>query len=152
MIWLLEQVLETAPDQPDACMELAWVLVAGDKKFRDAARALPLARRSVELAPDEPLYRNTLGVVYYRLGRWQEAAETLEASGRANREGPTAYDLFFLAMTYRQLRQQEKARGCYDQAVRWRRAHPNLPPHEAAELRDIRAEADGVLAGKAEPE
>jgi tetratricopeptide (TPR) repeat protein len=148
LIWLGERVLETAPDQPDMCMELAWVLVMGEEEFRDPARALPLARRAVELAPDEPLCLNTLGVVYYRLGRWQEAAETLQASARANREGATAYDLFFLAMTYRQTGPQEKAKECYDQAVRWWRAHPKLPPHEVAELRAIRTEADAVLKGE----
>jgi Tetratricopeptide repeat/WD domain, G-beta repeat len=148
LIWLLERVLESAPDQPDVCMELAWIHVAGEKKFRDAAKALPLARRAVELAPDEPLYLNTLGVVYYRLGRWDEAIETLQASARANRDGPTAYDLFFLAMTYRQTGQLEKARECYDRAMGWWRARPGLAPHEPGELRAIRAEADALLKGE----
>jgi WD40 repeat protein/serine/threonine protein kinase len=148
LIWFLEQVLETAPDQPDMATELAWVLVAGEKKFRDPARALPLARRAVELAPDEPVCRNTLGVVYYRLGRWDEAVEALQAAARANRDGPTAYDLFFLAMTYHRTGQAEKARECYDQAMGWWRARPGLEPHEVTELRAIRAEADAVLAGK----
>jgi serine/threonine protein kinase/WD40 repeat protein len=148
LIWFLERVLETSPDQPDMVTELAWVLVAGEKKFRDPARALPLARRAVELAPDEPLCRNTLGVVYFRLGQWDKAIEALQAAARANRDGATAYDLFFLAMTYRQTGQQEKARECYDQAVRCLDAHKKLPPHEAAELRDIRAEADAVLKGE----
>jgi uncharacterized protein HemY len=152
IIWAAQQVLETAPDQPEVCMELAWIYVTGPNKSSDAPKALPLARRAVELAPDEPLCLNTLGVVYYRLGRWQEAAETLEASGRVNRDGPTAYDLFFLAMSYRQTGQQEKAKECYDRAVRWWRAQTRLPLFEGAELRAIRAEADAVLAGKAEKE
>jgi hypothetical protein len=148
LIWFLERVQETAPDQPDMVTELAWVLVEGEKKFRDPARALPLARRAVELAPDEPLCRNTLGVVYYRLGRWDEAIETLQAAARGNRDGLTAYDLFFLAMTYHQTGQADKARECYDQAVGWWHAQTRLAPHEVTELRAIRAEADAVLAGK----
>jgi hypothetical protein len=150
VVWFLERVLETAPDQPDMVTELAWVLVEGEKKFRDPARALPLARRAVELAPDEPVCRNTLGVVYYRLGRWDDAVETLRAAGRANRDGPTAFDLFFLAMTYHQTGQADKARECYEQAVRWWHARTKLQPSEVAELRAIRAEADAVLAGKPE--
>jgi tetratricopeptide (TPR) repeat protein len=141
-IWILQQVLETYPDQPEMCVELAWIRVMGPKEYRDAPKALPLARRAVELAPDAPLCRNTLGVVYYRLGRWQEAVETLEASARANPEGPTAYDLFFLAMTYRRSGELKKAKECYDQAERWCRARPELRPEQSAELGAIRAEAD----------
>jgi uncharacterized protein HemY len=92
---------------------------------------------------------NTLGVVYYRLGRWQEAVDTLEASARANRDGPTAYDLFFLAMSYRQTGQPEKARDCYDRALRRWHAQTGLQPIEVAELGAIRAEADAVLRGEA---
>jgi tetratricopeptide (TPR) repeat protein len=85
-----------------------------------------------------------LGIVYYRLGRWQAALETLQASARANPDGPTAYDLFFLAMTHRQRGELEKARESYDEAVRWCRARADLPPSQVAELRAIRAEADEV--------
>ena len=98
------------------------------------------------LAPDQPLCLNTLGVVQYRLGQWQAAAETLQAAARANREGPTAYDLFFLAMTYRRTGRPEKAKECYEQAVRGA-AQTGLAPHEVTELRVIRAEADAVLKG-----
>jgi uncharacterized protein HemY len=126
-------------------MELAWIQVAGPQKFRDPTKALPLARRAVELAPDEPLCLNTLGVVYYRLGQWQQAAETLQASARANPVGPTAYDLLFLAMTYRQTGEPERAKACYDQAVGWRPTQTNLAPHQVAELAAIRAETEEVL-------
>jgi uncharacterized protein HemY len=145
----VQQVLETNPNQPEICTELAWIYVTGPNRVGDAPKALPLARRAVELAPQEPLCLNTLGVVYYRLGRWQEAAETLEASARANRDGPTAYDLFFLAMTYRQTGRPEKAKDYYDQALRWWHAQTGLPLFEVAELRAIRAEADAVFRGEA---
>jgi serine/threonine protein kinase/WD40 repeat protein len=141
LIWHLRQILETVPDQPDLCRELAWNLVTAPAKLRDAAKALPPARRAVELAPGDPLCLNTMGVVYYRLGRWKEAADTLQASARANPEGPTAYDLFFLAMTYRQTGELEKAKACYDQAVGWCRARAELRPDQVAELGAIRAEA-----------
>jgi WD40 repeat protein/serine/threonine protein kinase/tetratricopeptide (TPR) repeat protein len=146
MIWIAEQILETNPDQPEVCLQTAWVYVTGPKHLRDPLKALPLARRALELAPDEPLCLNTLGVVYYRLGWWQKAVETLQASARANRDGPTAYELFFLAMIYRQTGEPEKAKECYDRAVRWCRARSQLPPYQVAELRAIRAEADEVAA------
>ena len=84
-------------------------------------------------------------MVYYRLGQWKEAADTLQASAQTNPEGPSAYDLFFLAMAYRQTGQPAKAKDCYDQAVRWCRAHGKLAHHELAELLAIRAEAEGLL-------
>jgi tetratricopeptide (TPR) repeat protein len=90
--------------------------------------------------------------VYYRLGQWKEAADTLQASAQTNPEGPSGYDLFFLAMAYRQTGQPAKAKDCYDQAVRWCRAHGKLAHHQLAELLAIRAEAEGLLhrAAKAE--
>jgi WD40 repeat protein/serine/threonine protein kinase/tetratricopeptide (TPR) repeat protein len=142
--WFLEDVLRTNPDQPEVCMELAWIQVMGPAEFRDAPKALGLARRALELAPDQPLCQNTLGIVYYRLGRWQEAIEALRASARTNAEGPTAYDLFFLAMSYRHTGELEKAIECYDQAVKWCRGRADLPSYQVAELRAIRAEADEV--------
>jgi tetratricopeptide (TPR) repeat protein len=148
VIWHLQQILATDPDQADVCMELAWIQVTAPAKLRDVKKALPLARRGVELAPGDPLCLNTLGVVYYCLGRWREAAETLQASARANPEGPTAYDLFFLAMTYRQTGELEKAKECYDQAVRWCRARAELRPEQAAELGAIRAEAEELFGVK----
>ena len=87
-------------------------------------------------------------MVYYRLGQWKEAGETLQASARTNREGPTAYDLFFLAMAFRQTGEHEKAKECYDRAARWWRVQSKLAPHEVSELRAIRAEADAVLNGE----
>jgi uncharacterized protein HemY len=126
-------------------MELAWFLVTGPKQFRDAPRAQPLARQAVEFAPGEPLCLNTLGVVYYRLGRWQEAVETLQESAQVNPEGATGYDLFFLAMAYGQTGEPEKARACFEQALGWWRAQGTLAPHQLAELRAIRAEAEELL-------
>jgi Tetratricopeptide repeat len=143
--WYLQQVLKTNPDQADLSMELAWVQVMGPTKLRDATKALPLARRAVALAPDEPLCLNTLGVVYYRLGQWKEAADTLQASAQTNPEGPSAYDLFFLAMAYGQTGQPAKAKDCYDQAVRWCGAHGKFAHDQLAELLAIRAEAEGLL-------
>ena len=44
--------------------------------------------------------------------------------------------------------QQEKAKECYDQAMRWWRGQTKLAPHEVAELRALRTEADAVLKGE----
>ena len=41
------------------------------------AAALPLAEKAVRLAAGNANYRNTLGVAYYRAGRYREAVEVL---------------------------------------------------------------------------
>jgi WD40 repeat protein len=152
IIWLSERALETDPDQPEICVELAWFRVMGAKKFRDPAKALAPAVRAVELAPGNPVALNTLGVVYYRLGRWKEAIETLRASGRASRDGPTAYDLFFLALAYGETGQKELAGDCFDRAERRWRTQARPAAHEASELRAIRAEAAELLGVKEKKE
>jgi WD40 repeat protein len=45
------------------CNNQAWHMVTGPEKLRDAPKALPLAKKAVELLPEQATYRNTLGVV-----------------------------------------------------------------------------------------
>src|SRR5262249_56036285 len=82
------------------CNELARYLVTGPPNERDPETALPLAKKAVALMPGKWMYRNTLGVVYYRLGRYERAAETLERNLRQSNEESAACDLFFLAMCH----------------------------------------------------
>ncbi len=148
--WCLEHVLETKPDQPSACLELAWIRVMGPKALRDPDAALPLARRAVELAPNNPDCLNTLGGVLYRLGRWDEAVETLHAAARANPEGASGYDLFFLAMSHQRLGEAEQAREQFDRATRWW-AGADVDSKQADELTTIQAEAELVLQDRNDP-
>jgi Flp pilus assembly protein TadD len=104
-----------------------------------------LAEKAVLLDPCNWSYRNTLGVAYYRLGRWRQAADTLEnATSLSGRQG-NAFDLFFLAMSYKHLGQTDRARECYERANQWWQAQGRLnQPHEQ-ELTAFRAEAAAVL-------
>jgi tetratricopeptide (TPR) repeat protein len=148
--WVLDQVLEAQSDQPRACMELAWLRAMGPKALRDPDEALRLARRAVELAPQSPDCLNTLGVACYRMGRWDEAVETLEASARANPQGASGYDRFFLAMSCQKLGQADRAREEFDLATElWSSA--NLNAAQADELNAIRSEAELVLQGQDDP-
>src|SRR5262249_4762171 len=50
---------------------LAWHLATcPDAKFRDASKAVALAKQAVELAPKEREFWNTLGAAHYRAGNW----------------------------------------------------------------------------------
>jgi predicted Zn-dependent protease len=87
--------------------------VTGPKGRQTRPEALVLARRAMDLAPGNIIYRNTLGVVYYRVGHYREAVDTLEENLPANADY-TAFDLLFLAMSYHRLGDAARARDRYD--------------------------------------
>jgi Flp pilus assembly protein TadD len=107
---------ELRPDWPESHNDGAWLLATHpDPRRRDAGRALALARRAVDLDPDDGDSWNTLGVAQYRAGDWPGAIRTLETA--ITLHGRTRHDEFFLAMARWQLGHQESRRW-YDRAVR----------------------------------
>src|SRR5262249_40299763 len=78
----LEKALALMPQLDWAARELARLLVLGPAPMRDAAKAVALAERAVKLSPRDATYKSTLGMAYYRAGRWQAARDMLEASQR----------------------------------------------------------------------
>src|SRR5262249_7421471 len=68
------------PDNAEACNALAWAYLTAPTELRDVKAALPLAENAVRLAASDANYRNTLGVAYYRAGRYREAVELLRAN------------------------------------------------------------------------
>jgi Tfp pilus assembly protein PilF len=120
---------------------LAWLLATcPETKFRDVKRSVELAKRAVELKPQEGNYGNTLGVAHYRAGSWKEAVAGLGKSMEL-RKGGDAYDWFFLAMAHWQLSNKADARTWYDKAVEW--MEKNQP--KDGELRRFRAEAEELM-------
>ena len=66
------KALALEPDHLHAHNNLAWLLsTCAQPKFRDAKQALELAKRAVELAPEDGSHWNTLGVAQYRAGDWK---------------------------------------------------------------------------------
>jgi hypothetical protein len=153
----LEAMLARQPDERRirgslavSCNNYAWALATGPESTRDARRALALARRAVELAPNVGIYLNTLGVVQYRAGRYAEAVTTLEKNLAAGKGQFAAFDLFFQAMAHHRLGHRDEARACFDRAVRWVSEQKGLSEQDAKELAGFRAEAEAVL-GRAGP-
>jgi serine/threonine protein kinase/WD40 repeat protein len=129
----------------------AWDFARKPGQTGNPHKALFLARNAVELAPGEWLYRNTLGVVCYRVGKHQEACQHLERSLRDSQGDSDAFDLFFLAMCHHRLGDPGRGRECYDRAVRWaQEKQSQLPRRWNEELKGFRAEADAIL-GLAKP-
>jgi WD40 repeat protein/serine/threonine protein kinase/tetratricopeptide (TPR) repeat protein len=126
---------------------IAWMLAtAPDPALRDPARAVELARKSVEIDPKRGTRWNTLGVTRYRAGEWKAAIEALEKSESLEPAKDLAINGFFLAMARWQLGEKEAAQAWYDKAVVW--MEKNQPKNE--ELRRFRSEAEELLGVKKE--
>jgi hypothetical protein len=139
------RAVEANPDDAAACNDLAWVYVTGPEALRDVKAALPLAEKAVRLAPNDTVFRNTLGVAYYRAGRHREAAEAFRANLDSRENWALAFDLYFLAMSHHHLGEAARARDYYDWAVRWPQTHPKLTAGHLEELDVFRAEAAKLL-------
>ena len=138
------RVKELAP----ALNNLAWMLATcEDVQFRAPEESLEYARKAVQLAADEGMYWNTLGVAYFRQRNWDEAANALGRSMelRENGEGDS-FDWFFLAMIQASKNQQAAGRLLYNKAVAW--FHQNRAGDE--ELYQFQVEAARAL-GLSEP-
>ena len=121
--------------------EKAWLLAtAPDATARNPEEAVKLAKRALELGPQNAAYWNTLGVAQYRAGAWKEASLALQKSMEL-RNGGDAFDWFFIGMAHWQLGQKEEARMQYERALQWMKE--NLP--QESELRRFRSEAEALL-------
>ncbi len=129
------------------CSIRAWELAKDPVPRRDLHRAVALAERAVELDPTRLNPLNTLGVVYYRAGRYDDAIPALEHSLVAHRGRLAAFDHLFLAMAHHKLGHRSQARESFERAVLWLREQRNLNPGDGPELVRFRAEAEAVLAG-----
>jgi uncharacterized protein HemY len=111
--------------------------------------AVRLAEEAAGQEPENAYYRNTLGVAYYRAGRYREAVDVLRPNVAKKMGWGLAIDLYVLAMSYHHLGETARARDHYDWAVRWVAAQRNLKPKTLDELAAFRAEADKVLGSEA---
>src|SRR5262249_45005766 len=141
-------------------------LATGPAEQRDLPQALKLIQDAVKEQPNNALFQNTLGIVQYRLGRYAAAIDALEKSLRLEdpeqNSGPAAFtldgtklakkgdfaafDLFFLAMCHAKLGAPDKAKDCFDRAVKWTESKNGLSAQHVEELKAFRAEAESLLA------
>jgi tetratricopeptide (TPR) repeat protein len=128
--------------EPVILNAIAWILAtAPDPELRDPEEAVRTAERAVLLAPDNVYLRNTLGVSYYRAGRYEDAVRELRTSRRFQGEQYLAHDGLFLAMACFRLGREGEAEEWYERSVGWMEANPS----EDEELERFRAEAEKLL-------
>jgi hypothetical protein len=140
----LERVLAVNKDQIWACNALAWLYATGPEAIRDPGKALPLAERAAKLAPGMARHHCTLGVAYYRNGRYRDAIPELETSLKRGQGQFDHLNLYFLAMCHYQLGEAAKAREYFDRATRWEEGR-KLSADQREELQTFRSEARKVL-------
>jgi serine/threonine-protein kinase len=144
---LLQRALEVDPDNARACNQLAWLLVTGPSKLRDAATALKHARRAVELEPANGFYINTLGVALYRNAEYYQAISMLELSLKVNRQQSGGYDQLFLALCHQALGDATAAHSFFAEATHWFDANRGrLSADSQEELSCLLDEARAIIA------
>ena len=126
----------------------AWVLLVGPQASRDPQKALELVRKALALEPRNNVFLNTLGVAQCRNGLYKDAVATLEQSLAAGRGESDAFDLYFMSICHSRLKDEVKARECFQRATAWVAAQSDLSANHLAELKQFRAEAEAELAKK----
>jgi hypothetical protein len=91
-----------------------------EKSFRDAPRALLLAKSAVDEAPERGDAWLTLALAHYRNGNLQAADDAVQHSIKRSR-GDVAgtYNELLLAMIRRQQAREEEARQLHEKARAW---------------------------------
>lgn len=126
----LEQLLDEFPEDVSALNDLGYLWADQGKHL---TRSLAMIRRAVEDEPENQAYRDSLGWVLFRLGRYDEARAELEKAIEDDPD-PDGVILDHLGDVYQQLGEEEKAREM------WRRAAEALEddsdPDRLRQVRD----------------
>lgn len=123
----------------DWCWRLA---TDAQPEKRDPEKAIQLARLAVELNPASANNLNNLGVALYRMGQYQESADTLEKAD-AMIDGGDRPHRMFLAMAYWQLGNKERARATFAEGAAWIEENPT---EEGSRFRDEAEQLLGLTA------
>lgn len=137
------------PDNATACNQLAWALATCPESLRRADEAVELAEKAARIQPNDASIQNTLGVAYYRAGRFRDAVDCLAANLSRQEDIALAYDLYFLAMCHHKLGQADRARDYFTWANRWiesRTSDDSLSYNERQEIANLRDEAGELLS------
>lgn len=116
-------VVRTAPGYAFWHNSLAWMLATGpDPAVHAGDEAVRHALRALEIDPEQRAYVNTLGVSYYRAGRYSDAIETLDRSIAIDGIGKIS-DHLFLAMAWKGEGEDEIAMETLEEAFDWIEKH-----------------------------
>ena len=108
----LRQVIEMEPGHAAALNYLGYSLADRNTRLEEA---LVLIERALDLDPWNGAYLDSLGWVYYRMGRYEEAVEPLEQAAREYPRDPTVLE--HLGDVYDRLGDEAEARRAWERAL-----------------------------------
>ncbi len=132
-------------DSPQALNTLAWRYITAPESLRDVGQGISLAEKASKLSPDSSMIRNTLGLAYYRGGRYREAVAVLRENLRQREHRFHAEDHYILAMAFARLGEADRARDHFDIADLWAKGQDAQKSAAADDLPLLRPEAARVL-------
>ena len=124
----LEQVLDEFPDDDGAMNDLGYLWADQNKHL---VRAERMIRQAVAAEPDNPAYRDSLGWLLYRLGRYPQALAELEKAADADK--PDATVLEHLGDAYAKLNRRDKAAAAWRKSAEVFRQEKELDKAKAVE-------------------
>ncbi len=111
-IW--DETLQPASTTVQPIRRQLWALFAPPGMGAPWSSALPLANRAVRLCPDDAELRFLRGRIFYRLDRWNEAAEDLQRVIQMDPEGSFAAEAAFeLGVALTRIERFEEATEAY---------------------------------------
>ncbi|MFL6253935.1 MAG: tetratricopeptide repeat protein [Pyrinomonadaceae bacterium] len=108
----LRQVLAKDANNPTALNNLGYFLTEHDQKLEEARDMID---RAVHAEPQNPSFLDSLGWVYYKLGKMKEAERYLSDAARRNPTSATIQE--HLGDLFKKLGQQEKAQASWRKAL-----------------------------------
>ena len=128
---------------------LAWFLLMAPSSLRDDTRALELAEQSFsQKVGSKSLVRNTLGMAYYRVGKFEQAIATLNDNLVESGDRDLPLDLFVLSLSHAGLGDLVSARNYFQLGDRWMRnptEQVRISQRKSMELKSIRESAAAAL-------
>ena len=122
---------------------LARTATLDDNLYQDP-EAHRLAELAVNSIPSASWYLHTLGMVYYREGRYVEAVKYFEDSAERNWEANVA-NWIALAMAHHHLGHDEQSQQRWLQANKWLESPKALHPHDRVAVKLLHDEAEKLL-------
>lgn len=129
-IEVYEKALAKNPKLWNAANDLAYLLAERNRENDDLDRALALAKKALELHPDNPAVNDTLGWVLYKRGDYADALATLEKAHKTMKKPPVMLN-YHLGMALHKSGRMEEARAILENVLKSKEVFPGKEEAEA---------------------